>query len=80
MTDHNSQDVEAILTKYRPAEAPADLLYRVEQAAMRSRKDWHESFTTALSSAAEIVLGLAVRGLVTAATVIVLLLISMKGY
>jgi hypothetical protein len=80
MTDPDFQDIEAVLAKYRPAEAPADLLGSVERAAMGRRRNRRESLLAALSTAAELVLGLAVRGLVTAAAVTVLFLITMKGY
>jgi len=80
MKDRDSQFLEAILAKYRPAEAPEELLCRVEQAALWRRRAWHERCSAAMSVAAEVVLGFIVRGLVTATTAIVLLLIAAGGY
>ena len=80
MTEHHDQSPETILGRYRPAEAPAELLRRVEHAAMRRRRAWHEPLVAALSVASEVVLGFIVRGLVTATTAIVLLLLSTGGH
>lgn len=80
MSDHDPNSVEAILAKYRPAEAPPDLLCRVEGAALHRAGAGHEPCTTALSSGAELLLGFVVRSLLTAAAAIVLLLIASGGY
>jgi hypothetical protein len=80
MTDQDPESLEFILAKYRPAEAPADLLCRVEQAALRSRRTWQGTLAAALSTAAEILLGLIVQTPITAAAVIVLLLVAAGGY
>ena len=80
MTDQRDQSPETILARYRPAEAPPDLLHRVEQAALQRRRAWHETFTAALSTGSEVLLGVVVRGVSAAMAVIVLLLLAARGY
>ncbi len=80
MTDQRDQSPEAILARYRPAEAPPDLLHRVEQAALQRRRAWHEPFTATLSAGSGILLGVIVRGLIAATAVVALLLLAARGY
>ena len=80
MTQQDPQSVEAMLARYRPAQAPEQLLCRVEQAALHSRTERRNPLTAALSGAAEFVLGLAARALAPVAIALVLLLLSTKGY
>jgi len=80
MTNQEFQGVEEILARYKPTEAPADLLRRVEQRASYRRRPWRELLIAAMSAAAEVVLAVGIRGLITGTTVIVLLLVASKGY
>jgi len=80
MTDHDQQYIEAILAKYRPGEAPAELLDRVERAALEHRPRRSQRFAAAMAIAAEMLLSLCARGLITATTFIVLLLLAAGGY
>jgi len=78
---NNDQDqrIEAMLTRYRPADAPAHLLDRIEQAA-----NWRPArpapWAALLAVAAEFAIGLLVRGLTLAAALVVLLLLTTGGY
>lgn len=80
MKDQAPKSPEFILARYRPAEAPADLLCRVEQAVMRRRRTWQGTVAAALSTAAEILLGVIFQASITAVSVIVLLLVAAGGY
>lgn len=80
MTEREFQSTESMLASYRPIEPPADLLYRVEQIAVRRRRVWHEPLAVFVSAVAEIALGLIIRGLIAAAGPAALLLISAKGH
>jgi hypothetical protein len=79
MTDPARDPVETLLGRYRPAEAPAELLDRVGQAAMGRRPTRRGPVAATLSTAAELVVGLAIRGVLTAAAAVVLVLVSAKG-
>ncbi len=80
MTDQRDQSPETILARYRPAEAPPDLLDRVERAALQHRRAWHEPFTAALSTGSEVLLGVVVRGAIAAAGVVALFLLAARGH
>jgi hypothetical protein len=80
MTEHESQFVETLLARYRPVDPPPGLLSRVEQAASQPQRIRHASLSVCASTAAEIALGLLIRGLITAAGPAALLLISAKGH
>ena len=80
MNDNDNQHIEAILARYQPAEAPPELLDRVGHAVLLNRPGRRWLFAAVMSIAAEMLLGLMARGLITATTFIVLLLFAAGGY
>ena len=80
MNDNDQSHVEAVLAKYRPAEAPPELLDHVERMTLGCRPVRRLRLAAVMSIAAEMLLGVIARGLITATSLIALLLLAAGGY